>query len=57
MQDEEEQDQEIIQEGVEAKTEQEIMGAEADGSTAREVYEEEEEMTAKEQRNQKNRRG
>jgi len=49
MQNEEEQDQGIIQEGVEAKTEQEIMGAEADGSTAREVYEEEEEITAKEQ--------
>jgi hypothetical protein len=49
MQDEEEQNEGIIQEGVEAKIEQEIMGAEADGSTAREAEEEEEEITAKEQ--------
>src|SRR5437867_972722 len=46
---EEKQNEGIIQEGVEAKTEQEIMGAEADGSTVREAGEEEEEMTTKEQ--------
>ena len=48
---EEKQDEGIIQ-GVEAKTEQEIMGPEADGSTEREAEEEEGGMTAKEQEEQ-----